>query len=1112
MEVIKMGDQNELVATEKYPSYAKFPFPKFNPVQSRICEIYNQDCNAIIAANTSSGKTICSELFAAHEIREKGGKVVYLAPLKALAQEKVQDWTDQSHHFADLKISICTGDWRLTPDRKKELEKANIIIFSTEMFNSRIRNFKSESNDFLKDVGVVIADECHLLTVPGRGDHLEVGLMKFSEISPNARHVFLSATMPNVDEIAKWMSKLTNKKTFLIESKYRPCPLGVHFEQYIPTGYYEDTEKEKVQAALQIVIENNEDKFLLFAHTKRTGEMMKQVLIDSGYEAEFHSADLTKEKRIALETKFREGKLQCIVATSTLAWGCNLPARRVVILGVHRGMSEVETYDISQMCVSGDARIMQYNNKNLYKLAKDISIGDVVAGVKDNKLTSGVINKIYKSKRNAKKITFTNGTEIVVSNHPLLSWDNKWVDSDEIKIGDKICTMTVSVKSGGESIWKLLENKIVLQDHYCSVDKNLLKKFRGIYLGEICNYKKRKQGWKIKKTGIMKISSAFKLGLKPIDYRSKNGAIFNIPDNISEQDFCWFLGALASDGNVKFNKSHSCLRFQVKDKNLFDKWCSVASKFGKVLCYINKKNGCYAGELHNFVLTSAIVALGITPKKSLTISMPLLFSLTKKQKIAFVHGVIDGDGSCGKNGIVRIATVSRIFANQLKQILLECNIRSTISIRDRIGKKFTIRGEKEFTTLNLMYMVNICKENVISLKEDYNGWRLNNYYLGSLKKKTRPKSGDLFYTRVKNIEKTSNVELYNFEVSDHHTFIIDDIVTHNCGRAGRPQYDPRGDVYILIPDGDAEYWIKKINNQQPITSRLLDHVGDDDYLSGKKAHYKTLAFHLVSEIHHGNIKNKEEVKKWYERSLAHSQAQDLEDHIVDNTLELLIKCGAIKEENGQYKATVLGMVSSMFYYSPFDVADLKRNFKELFSSGEKENDLLLTLCLGNIDSQRMGIVSKAERVDMKRYCDTVGKLFGEKTFTEAAMKAGFCYYNLINGQNPGALATTARMLQWDYPRMSQVLQAIDGLSGKWKETEYFKEIEMRIAYGVPTKYVNLCKIPDIGRIRAEKLYSAGLTTVGDVANNLPRVISILNLSPEKCNKICEAAKLMELTS
>ena len=200
-----LSDQTNLVPTSQYP-YAKFGFEYFNPVQSRVFEIYDKETSCVIAAATSAGKTVCAEMFMFHEIIKRGGKCLYLSPLRALAQEKYDDWTDEKHDLLKFKVSICTGDYRLTIKRKEELEAANVIIMTSEMLNHRARNSKSEQSKFLQTTGTVVVDESHLLTVPGCGDHLESGLMKFTEINPNARLVLLSATMPNVEEISNWVS------------------------------------------------------------------------------------------------------------------------------------------------------------------------------------------------------------------------------------------------------------------------------------------------------------------------------------------------------------------------------------------------------------------------------------------------------------------------------------------------------------------------------------------------------------------------------------------------------------------------------------------------------------------------------------------------------------------------------------------------------------------------------------------------------------------------------------------------------------------------------------------------------------------------------------------
>ncbi|MCK9458447.1 MAG: DEAD/DEAH box helicase [Proteobacteria bacterium] len=678
--VIKLSDQNELVNPKDF-LYGKFPFDKFNPVQSRIYEIYDKQANVVVASTTASGKTVCAEIIASYEIRKHGGKIAYLAPMKALAKEKTDDWGDADHHFADLKVSICTGDYRLTPQRKKELDEADIIILTPEMMNSRIRNYASEHNEWLKSIKVLILDEAHLLTVPGRGDHLEVGLMKFCEINPDARIVALSATIPNAIQVAEWISYiLTGKETYLIESDYRPIPLGVHYTTYEKTRRYESTEEEKVNAALEIVETHPDDKFLIFTHTKRTGQLMKTALEKSGFPVQFHNADLLMEDRHKFENEFKTNKdFQILIATSTLAWGCNTPARRVIIVGVHRGLDEVQPYDIWQM----------------------------------------------------------------------------------------------------------------------------------------------------------------------------------------------------------------------------------------------------------------------------------------------------------------------------------------------------------------------------------------------------------------------------------------------AGRSGRPGYDDRGDCYILLPSehSECQYHMNRLTKNYKVVSRLLDYVG-----TPTDPHYKTLAFHLVSEIHHGGIKTKDDVTLWYKRSLANFQTHGLDEKIIESTLNLLLKFGAIKEVDGEYKCTSIGMVSSMFYYSPFDVADLRSNFNTLFATNAEDNDIAMAVALGNVDSIRMGIVSRAEKDEMAVWMNKAKiaeKIFG-KQFQDTVWKGAYCYFCLMNGLPLGVFTGTARNLQFDFPRLSTVIQMIDQMSGKWGKQGCLNALQKRMQYGVAAHLVPFCELNNVGKVRAEKLWQAGFRNYNDVSRDVDRVQAILKMSRANIESICNQARLMSM--
>jgi replicative superfamily II helicase len=330
----------------------RFKYNKFNPVQSAFLNVYNRDVNIIVESSTSSGKTVVAEIAIA-EAMFRRKNAIYLAPLKALAQEKIDDWTASSHSFSSKKIVIATGDYAVGSQRDIVLQKAqesDIILMTTELFDSLTRR-PEKIKDIFNNCGVVIVDESHLLGVEQRGSALEVALMRFTQMS-GGKIIFLSATMSNSVEIAEWLSMLNAKDTVLIKSSWRPCELDVHFIPYMESSGWGNKKQDLMLEVIHLLQQYENDKFIVFVHSKSFGRELLDALKSRGYAAEFHNADISKEDRlryIELFNKKTKGNLQVLVATSTIAWGCNLPARRVIIAGVSRGQEDVPVHDILQM-------------------------------------------------------------------------------------------------------------------------------------------------------------------------------------------------------------------------------------------------------------------------------------------------------------------------------------------------------------------------------------------------------------------------------------------------------------------------------------------------------------------------------------------------------------------------------------------------------------------------------------------------------------------------------------------------------------------------------------------------------------------------------------------
>lgn len=378
VHIIKESDvelpSNTPLAPRQYPLLS-YPFSHFNRIQSAVHPWAATDVNLVVAAATSTGKTIDGELLMAESIWA-GQKALYMPPLRSVANEKYQDWTTGDSSFGayakagQINVSICTGDYNLTPKRKAELDNAHIIVMTPEMLDSRSRRHHHEGNTWLGQIGVLVADELHLIGMNDRGHRLESALMRFTRKNPNCRIVGLSATMPNVEEVAEWLTKLNGKQTIVLNSDWRPTSLNVHYEKvHLQQENYNGRLRAMTAHVGWLVCnQHREDQFLIFVHTKRHGRQIMKDLQQRGVPCQFHYSDLTARERHHIEQMFKTGEYRVIVSTSTLAWGVNLPARRGIICGTRRGYdNRVHPYDIAQMCgrcgrmgldVAGDAHIL----------------------------------------------------------------------------------------------------------------------------------------------------------------------------------------------------------------------------------------------------------------------------------------------------------------------------------------------------------------------------------------------------------------------------------------------------------------------------------------------------------------------------------------------------------------------------------------------------------------------------------------------------------------------------------------------------------------------------------------------------------------------------------
>jgi superfamily II RNA helicase len=184
----------------------------YDDFQNKAIEAINKGETVIVSAPTGAGKTVIAE-YAIDHARQSGNQAIYTSPIKALSNQKYRDFREK---YGEEAVGILTGDVSLNSG-------APILIMTTEIY----RNTLFENPERFRDVSWVIYDEIHYLDDLERGTVWEESIM-FSP--PHIKFIGLSATVPNIEELAEWIESIHDCTVTVIVEKNRPVPLKHRFQ------------------------------------------------------------------------------------------------------------------------------------------------------------------------------------------------------------------------------------------------------------------------------------------------------------------------------------------------------------------------------------------------------------------------------------------------------------------------------------------------------------------------------------------------------------------------------------------------------------------------------------------------------------------------------------------------------------------------------------------------------------------------------------------------------------------------------------------------------------------------------------------------------------------
>lgn len=297
----------------EYP-YCDFEFDEWNPVQLKCVPFFTEDCNLVVSASTASGKTVIAEAIMGYELSKSDlSKVVYVSPLKAIGNEKHDDWR-RHPTFGEYPMVIVSSDNEV---KQGDFENSRLIVSTVESMNLRCRC----RDRWIKDIAVLVFDEAHLLMDETRGSGSESLIMNMTMLNPKCRIVCLSGTMSNYIEIARWLKACNQKTTRYVNSDWRPTELVKSVEI---AEDFEQQGKFLVNEARKIV--KAEQKMLVFVHSKAVGERLCRLLKDYNVPCAFYHAGLHQQMRGKMMADFRDdySGLNVLVCTSSLGMGVTL--------------------------------------------------------------------------------------------------------------------------------------------------------------------------------------------------------------------------------------------------------------------------------------------------------------------------------------------------------------------------------------------------------------------------------------------------------------------------------------------------------------------------------------------------------------------------------------------------------------------------------------------------------------------------------------------------------------------------------------------------------------------------------------------------------------------
>ncbi len=321
-------------------------FEELLPVQSlSVRNGLLEGRDQLVVSATATGKTLVGELAGIDRALQGEGKLLFLVPLVALANQKHEDFQDRYGHLVDVTLRV--GASRINDSGQQFDPGADVIVGTYEGIDHALRTGRN-----LGDVGTVVIDEVHTLKEDERGHRLDGMITRLKHYCERraagsdrggydgAQWIYLSATVGNPEWLAQQLAAT------LIEFEERPVPIERHvtfadgrekpdvIDKLVTREF--DTKSSKGYRGQTIVFTNSR---------RRCHEISRKLTYDA---APYH-AGLDYGRRKQVERVFGNQDIAAVVTTAALAAGVDFPANQVIFDSLAMGIEWLSVQEFEQM-------------------------------------------------------------------------------------------------------------------------------------------------------------------------------------------------------------------------------------------------------------------------------------------------------------------------------------------------------------------------------------------------------------------------------------------------------------------------------------------------------------------------------------------------------------------------------------------------------------------------------------------------------------------------------------------------------------------------------------------------------------------------------------------